>query len=518
MNNSNITKSGSKIISFMAAHRTLFMILVFFVCTTLMQASPSFVGLSHEWKTGVFVMVLFAYFTLSYFLLRYKKLSLEDKVFLVILGGVIIRSFYVVFTGVTDRQHDEGYFSGLSDDLINPGHLGYIEYLCKFGHLPDFSPYELFSYYHPPVHHIISCLFINLQLLFDVNERLAFENIQALTFLYSSLCLPVAYGILKKIKCTDTCMILAMALLTFHPGMIYMSASVNNDMLCTLLTFACFYFSLEWMQNKTLPNLIKIALTLGFGMITKLNSAVMAFPLAVVFLMHFVSECKEKRALKAIKEFAIFGILTAGIGLSWVIRNLVFYNTNPGVPVVTEESIMYIGDLSVWNVYVLPQALELDYPFHTLNGEQICNIWQILFRTSLFSEIRPELPDFLMMGCRIALLLAMILGTIFFFVTIVMQIREIKKGDKELGIFLLVGYVMVVLTFILFVVKYPFTCSANYRYVVVGLLFTAISMLQLSDKSRIRTTAHKVFASIMEYGMFTLLALLTAILLVWNQW
>ena len=161
-----------------------------------------------------------------------------------------------------------------------------IEYLCKFGHLPDFSPYKLFSYYHPPFHHILSCLFIDLQMLFGAGDRLAFENIQALTLLYSSLCLTVGYGVLKKMKCSNTCMVPAMALLTFHPGMIYMSASVNNDMLSTLLTFTCFYFALCWMEHKSLKNLIFIALSLGFGMITKLNVAVMAFPLAAVFLMH----------------------------------------------------------------------------------------------------------------------------------------------------------------------------------------------------------------------------------------
>lgn len=509
---------NTKITSFLTKHRTILSIFVFFICTTFMQAVPAFVHLTHYTKTLIFFITLILYFILCCYMHHSKKLSTDDKVFLIILGGIIIRSFYVIFTGVSDRQHDEGYFSGLSDDLINPGHLGYIEYLCKFGHLPDFSPYQLFSYYHPPVHHIISCLFIDLQLLFDVNERLAFENIQALTFLYSSLCLPVSYQILQKIKCSNTCMILAVALLTFHPGMIYMAGSTNNDMLCTLLTFTCFYFSLEWMENKTLSNLVKIALSLGFGMITKLNCAIMAFPLAAVFLLHFISECKAKRTLKSIKEFAVFLVITAGIGLSYVIRNLVFYDTNPGVPVVTEESILYLGDLPLLHTYLFQPQLHLNYPFHSLDGEQICNIWQILFRTSLFDEIRPALSDFLLIACQTVLILAMTLGFIFFFVTIIMQIREIKKGDKELGIFLLTGYVMVVLTFILFVVKYPFTCSANYRYVVIGLLFTAIAMIQLSDKARIQTKFHRIFAAVMEYGMFAFIALITSILLVWNQW
>ncbi len=504
--------------SFFYKYRTLVMILFFFLFTTFMQANYALANLSHEVKTTIFVIILCAYCTFSYFMLLKKDINTEDKVFLIILLGIILRSFYVIFTGVTDRQHDEGYFSGLSDDLINPGHLGYIEYLCKFGHLPNFSPYKLFSYYHPPVHHIISCLFIDLQLLLGAGERLAFENIQALTFLYSSLCLLVGYGVLKKVKCSNTCIVLGMALLTLHPGMIYMSGSTNNDMLCTLLTFTCFYFALVWMENKTLSNLIKIALALGFGMITKLNCAVMAFPLAAIFLLHFIKEYKAGRVLKSIKEFSVFGVITAGIGLSWVIRNLVFYDTNPGVPVLTEESVQYIGKFSFWDIYGIPSSLELEYPFHTINGSQICNIWQILFRTSIYDEIRPDLSDFLLTGSRVALLLAMILGVTLFIVTIVMQIREIKKGNQELGIFLLTGYVLVVLTFIAFVMKYPYTCSANYRYVVIGLLFNVIGLLQLSDKPRITTARHRIIASITEYGVFALVALLTSILLVWNQW
>ncbi|MBQ8877408.1 MAG: hypothetical protein IJ029_01655, partial [Lachnospiraceae bacterium] len=200
------------------------------------------------------------------------------------------------------------------------------------------------------------------------------------------------------------------------------------------------------------------------------------------------------------------------------IRNLVFYDTNPGVPVLTEESVQYIGDLGIWDIYGLTPPLEFDYPFHTINGEQICNIWQILFRTSLFDEVRPDLSGTLLMGCRISLILAMLLGAIFFFVIITMQIREMKKGNKELGIYLLVGYVLVVITFILFVVKYPYTCSANYRYVVISILYTAIGLLQVSDKPRIKTKAHNVFVSVVQYGFIALLTLITLILLVWNQW
>lgn len=151
-------------------YRTSIIIGIFFLYTVFMQACPSLAGLSHEYKTGMFVVILLLYLAGCFFMVKNSRLTTDDKVFLLITGGVILRSYYVICTGVVDRQHDEGYFSGLSDDLINPGHLGYIEYLCKFGHLPDFSPYKLFSYYHPPFHHILSCLFIDLQMLFGAGE------------------------------------------------------------------------------------------------------------------------------------------------------------------------------------------------------------------------------------------------------------------------------------------------------------------------------------------------------------
>lgn len=289
-------------------------------------------------------------------------------------------------------------------------------------------------------------------------------------------------------------------------------------MLSTLLTFTCFYFALCWMGHKSLKTLILIALSLGFGMITKLNVAVMAFPLAAVFLMHFVKECKAGPIWKSIREFAIFGVLTAGIGLSWVIRNLVFYNTNPGVPILPPESEQYIGKFSYQQIFGLPASMELAYPFHTINGNTICNTWQILFRTSIFDEVRPELSDFLLQCCRVALILAATLGILLFVINILMAIREIRKGNRELGVFLLVGYVLVVLTFIAFIIKYPYTCSANFRYVVVGLLFSVIGLIQFCDRSRMESRIHQVCAAILEYLVLAFVILITLVLLTWNQW
>ena len=308
-----------------------------------------------------------------------------------------------------------------------------------------------------------------------------------------------------------------MALITLHPGMIYMSGSINNDMLATMLTFLCFYFALVWIQNKTLVNLIKIALTLGFGMITKLNTAVMAFPLAAIFLYYLIKEKKAGHLLICIRNYAVFGVITAGIGLSWVLRNLIFYNTNPGVPVLTEESVLYIGRFSYSQIFGIPSDFIIRYPFHTINGKQICNSWLILFRTSIFAEIRPDnLSDALMFSCRLALILTMIFGIIMAIATFITELKELKKGNKELGIFLFTGYTAVIITFIGFIIKYPYTCSCDFRYVVISILFTAITLYQLNSQKNGKLSA--LCVNIINFGILSILTLTTIILLFWNQW
>ena len=498
-------------------NKTLVMIIIVCIVTAILQGNAAFFQSSHIIKITLFTIITLL-FLASLYIMSVKKLFTQPNViFMITFAGVLLRCFYVILTGVYDRQHDEGAFTSLTDGFVNAGHLGYIEYLCKFGHLPNFCPYDLFSYYHPPVHHILSALFIKLNLLLGVNEALAFENVQVLTLAYSSFCIPITYGILKKLSLTENHICLAVALISFHPGMIFMSGSINNDMLATMLTFLCFYFSVNWIKSKTFPNLMKIALSLGFGMITKLNTAVMAFPLAAIFLYYFIHQVKQKNMWKCMKEYILFIIVTSSIGLSWVIRNLVFYRTNPGVPVLTEESVLYIGKFPYSQIFGIPSDFIMRYPFHTINGKQICNAWLILFRTSIFAEVRPsELNDVLMTLCRVALILTMIFGVICALLTVIIEIKEIKKGDKEIGIFLLTGYLSVIITFIAFIIKYPYTCSCDFRYVVISILFTAISLYQANTRKT--GNASTIFVGIINLGMLTILSLTTTILLFWNQW
>ena len=68
-----------------------------------------------------------------------------------------------------------------------------------------------------------------------------------------------------------------------HPSLMFLSGSVNNDMLCTLLIACCIWACLAWIRKKTLPRLLALALAIGLGMLSKVNTAVIAFPVGLTF-------------------------------------------------------------------------------------------------------------------------------------------------------------------------------------------------------------------------------------------
>ena len=69
-------------------YRTAIMIGMFFLYTVFMQAAPSLAALSHEYKTGMFVVILLLYLAGCFFMTKKKHLTTDDKVFLLITGGV----------------------------------------------------------------------------------------------------------------------------------------------------------------------------------------------------------------------------------------------------------------------------------------------------------------------------------------------------------------------------------------------------------------------------------------------
>ncbi len=411
------------------------------------------------------------------------KLRKYARSYMIILISAVIRIIYVLNTTVGQRQHDLGYATLLSDSTVNPGHLGYIEYIAKFRHLPDFDPFSVFSYYHPPLHHVIAAAAVDLAHAAGVNEPAVYEYIQLPTCIFGVLTVYVAFLILRELCDDENKILIPLSLIALHPGLIYMSGTVNNDMLAALMSFLCVYTTILWIKNEhALKYLISMALSIGFGLISKMNVAVLIFPMGTVMLIDLIKAIKEGKLSDRIRKYVLFAVISMPIGLSWSIRNLVLFGTKPGISSATPDSNQYLGSYPVSEIIGLPVKSSISFPFHSENAVYCHNAWSILFKTSLFGETFPEdITAPMLMLCRSAFILAIALAFICAVLSIVRPVILIRRGDSELGAFLLTGYVFVLVTYILFVLKYPYTCSCDFRYVPTALLYAAISLIPVNS-------------------------------------
>ena len=456
--------------------------------------------------------------------IRQKKYTTERGVLWTIWFGMLMRAGYVLFYDIWTLQNDGGTFTGFGTPDINNGHIGYIEYIYKFFHLPDMDPYEYFGYYHPPLHHVIEAIWMTIQRVIGVPEVLAFENLQIPTLIYSGLCMVVMLLILKEAAIEEKYVIPGMLLFAFHPRMMVLGGSVNNDILALLLLLCTIWRALVWIREKNFKNIIFIALALGFGMISKLNTAICAFSLALIFLIALIEAFKDCNIIERkniILQYVVFGVISIPIGMSYIIRNMVLFGEKPGIPspaIIPNESVMYTGEYSVWSIIGIPSIFDLhiEFPFHPISAKAIHNTWVILFQTGLFAEAYPaDINDYLLSVAQIAytasIIVAVITTVLFigsYFKKLVKETKAIKFSlayptdeEKAKGVistkeaveaverttFILFTYIFMLLSFSLYVFKYPYTCSSDFRYMTACLVFTSLGFVgcqKLSDEGR----------------------------------
>ena len=437
------------------------------------------------------LLVVMALTLLVFLFFTFKgKITDENRILLMIFLGMLLRAHFVLTHDIYTLQNDTGTFTGAGTDQINIGHLGYIEYLYKFGKFPDFDPYEVFGYFHPPVHHILEALWLTVQRSIGVNELAAFENLQILTLIYSGLCMLVMLHILEECGVKKELLTYGMILFCFYPRMMVLAGSVNNDILALLLLMTTIWRVLVWIRNKTYGNAALMALSLGFSMITKLNTAICAFSIGLVLLVYLIGVIRDGNLVairKTIWQYVVFAVISIPIGLSYILRNLILFGKKPGLPTQGEGSPMYFGDYPIWSIIGVPafSDLHIEFPFHPISGDACHNAWVILFQTGLFAEGYPaEIGSVLLIFAQVAYVASIVLAIVTSAVFLVGYGVKMAKDNKAL--FLWSTYVFMLLSFMLYMIKYPYTCSGDFRYMAATLVFTSIGFVLVSKKKGLK--------------------------------
>ena len=437
---------------------------------------------------------------------RLKNIKITDRkiIFFLLLAGFLIKLAYIINTGWNIRQHDvadkEGHFAYvlyLMNGSISADDVGSSGFFSFF--LPDFNVTDNhWQFYHPPLWHFICAVWMKIQLALGISFESARENLQILSLVCSTLISFISVKLFELFGLKGKRLILASALVIFHPTFVFLSGSINNDVLSLLLMLLSLYLAIKWYREPTFKRITAVAVSVGCAMMAKLSAGTVAVAIAFLFLVKFI---KSRQKCRIFGQFAVFGAVCVPLALWWQIRNYVLCGADPlYIPALSEKSSQYIGFRSVFERFfdfsslfdngVFParatKTLIERYGFEYFEY----NIPLGALKSSLYGEYYIGADNaltyvFAAAAFIIAVLfcIAAVAGAVAMIIRTANRTLHPEKGfgygfsPAEITAMLIFTATQIV-SYTAFCFKYPHFCTMDFRYialtVVTGALFAAL--------------------------------------------
>ena len=413
---------------------------------------------------SLMTMLLFTPLIYGLYLSRQGKLTADKLCGLLLISGVILRLCYITYTDEFTRQHDLGSFTEENDS-----HAGYMLYLMENKSLPDFDPRGRWQFYHPPLSHIIGAVVLSAVKAMGRDYTTAGPQVlSVLAVLYSSAFSFFAYKTFALLGLKGRGLCAATAAAAFHPTLIILSGSLNNDMLSAMFGMSALYFTVRWSRKKSFSDILFIALSVGLGMMTKLTVGLLAPAIAAVFLTVFVKDIEHWKRL--ILQFVSFGIVCVPLGMFWPVRNLVKFGVPMNyVPEATGDVGQHI-DLSAAKRLFDFSIYQFSSPFTqwTWDGASYNEFNPIiaLLKNAMFDEETFFQNSITLQSFCTVLFFAGAAAAVISAAAIVLLWKKSEKLQFEMKLLLSVTFAVILVNYIVFCINFPYVCTENMRYCV----------------------------------------------------
>ena len=408
---------------------------------------------------------------------KIRNLKAQHLIIAVIAAGIIMRIGYMLYTPFLERGHDVYNWD-------STGHFGYMYQLFKSGALPQANSNQ---FYHPPFQHIIQALVVKLFSLFNQNGEIAglFEAAKIVPCFASCAVMFVSRSICSEAGLSKRAAAIALSLVAFHPSFYILSSSVNNDSLMLLFFMTAVLYTIRWYKSPTMKNILLIALSIGFSMMTKLSGGMVALFTAPVFLAVLIQRIRLKQAKPLIGQFAAFALVCLPLALWYPIRNYILFNQPLGYVLrISSDSGLYCGARTITERFFSFPVNEIVNPLYCQPYGDY-NIWLYTLKCSAFGEFQFEQAPFLaaaLIVSNLAVILMSLAATVY----------TIARG-KEVGRVVRFGmfyiWLVVMVSFIVFNLQYPFGCTMDFRYIIptsiIGAIYTGIALNKIREKKKV---------------------------------
>ena len=454
---------------------------------------------------SVLTILMAAPLLYAFYMKRRGKLTDSLMCCAVIASGFVMRLIYIYYTNDYTRQHDLGNFSE-----PNNGHAGYILRILNDHALPETVRQEYSQYYHPPLHHIICAGVLAVMRAFGGDiETHGGAVLQLLTVVYSTLFCVFSAGVMRRLGIKGKPLAIALACVPFHPTLIILSGSLNNDDLSSMFSAAAVYFTLRWYDSIKISDIICIAFAVGLGMMTKLTVGLLAPAIAAVFLAVLISGIKNSDWKKLVPQFIVFAVICLPLGLWWTIRLYVKFDMPLGfVPDLGEESGQFIAmsplrrlfDFSLYQLSSPFTQWEWSGAAYNEFNPVIALLKNAMFDEETFFAGSITLQSF----CTLLFFAGAVTAVLSVYAIIKMWLGK-EKISLEKRLLITLTFATVFVNYITFCLNYPQVCTENMRYCTPLILSgsAALGLLLGDEKAKaLRKTASASMISMAALSAF----------------
>lgn len=475
--------------------------------------------------------------------MKNKKTILSAMVVIAFIVGVALKIYYIRYTPVWIRQHDVIGFGA------EEGHAAYIEYILNNRALPDFDPRTLWAFFQPPLHHIISAIFLGINYALSINAGKAQENLQILPFIYMVGVMIFTVLIYKqfekeindnrttesvdlskksffgKMDCFgDYGLFIVLCVVAVHPIYTIMSGSINNDALSLVLAVVSLYLSILWYRNGKITTIALMGFTIGLSMMAKLTGGLVAVPIGTLMIIRLLDAIKSQKkttgsdlkkvneagnsklsVLNIIIEYVVFAVIVAPIGLYWTIRNIILWNMPVNyIPGVGEQ---LSAGMSKWDRIF---NITVNSPYPMVEGKNAdyseFNVIISLIKTSLFGEW-----DYSEYSSKITILawglfvIGIILIAVCLIATFYMTFSKNSGLCLEGRVVLFLTWITYLIAYLSFALSYNNFSAEDFRYGAVCIAIEGIFLGLFANKVNSKLFKSLIFICSSLFAMFAVL-------------
>lgn len=221
-------------------------------------------------------------------------------------------------------------------------------------------------------------------------------------------------------------------------------------------------YTIRWYKNTNYKNTIILAFIFGLGIMTKISVGTLAIVTGVVMVIRIYKEIRCGRLKDILKIFSTFIGISFPLALWYPIRNYILFNQplNYVLDIQAKDTSMYCGKYDFFERFISFPINKLLEPLYN-NSSGDYNALLYLLKGGLFGEFEYSRRDIVP---KMLIIVFLLINVVF---VISLIIFFINKKEERFYKLILIGllctyYIM----YIGFNIKYPYSCTMDYRYIV----------------------------------------------------